>query len=169
MPDQKQIFASNASLSEACIILVQGSSGINSVDLSLLNASNFEDIKVLEEIIAVLTYVSPRDEIATSPEQDFVQQVISRCSTENLHNMLNTPDLFYKRRLQNSTPENEIIKLRTRSIEEAHKSTANSIEFLEPESTVSTSEQLLSSTSETSSNQSLRNVLSPPISIAKQV
>ena len=153
------------SLTEACINLVQDSNGTDDVDLSLPSAIDFEDVRVLEEIIAVLTYVNHGEETATSPEHDFVQQVISRCSTGNLHNLLKTPDSLDHGRLQNSTPEYEIIKL----LEEAGESSANSVESIVPESTVSTLEQLLSSALENSSNQSLRNALIAAIYIAKQV
>ena len=118
------------SLTEACINLVQGSNATDDVDLSLPNAIDFEDFRMLQESVAVLNYVNPREEIATSPQHDFVQQVISRSSTGNLHNLLNTPDSLDHGRLQDSTPENEIITLQTRSIEEARESSANSVELI---------------------------------------
>ena len=74
------------SLTEASINIVQDNYGNYGVDLSLLNTVDFEDVRKLEKSIPVLTYMNPREKIATSQEQYFIQQVISICSTGNLLN-----------------------------------------------------------------------------------
>ena len=54
-------------------------------------------------------------------------------------------------------------------MEEARESSANGMELFVPESTISALEELLCSTHENSSNQSLRNALSAASSIVKQL
>ena len=166
---ESQATSTVRSLSETCIDLVQDKNGTDDKDLSIPNAADFENVRELEERIAVLNFMNPREELPASPEQRFLQQVISRCSTGNLDNLINTPDSLYTGRLQDNTPENEILTLQTSSMEEVRESSANSIESFVPESTVSTLKELLSSTPETSPKQSLRNTLTTAISIAKQV
>ena len=48
----------------------------------------------------------------------FRRVVMSRFSTGNLHNLLNTPDSLDAGRLKDRTPENETILLQTRSVGE---------------------------------------------------
>ena len=90
--------------------------------------------------------------MATFQERDFVQQVISRSLTGNLHNLPNNPDSFDAGHLQESIPENEILTLHARSIEEAQESPANDMKSAVSESTVSTSEESISSTPNTLPN-----------------
>lgn len=67
------------SLTEICIDLVQDKSETDNVDLSILKAANFAYVRDLEESITVLIYMNYLEELATPPEQCFVQKVISRC------------------------------------------------------------------------------------------
>ena len=55
--------------------------------------------------------------------------------------MLNNPDSFDAGHLQENIPENEVVTLHARSIEEAQDSAANDMESAVSESKVSTSEE----------------------------
>ena len=111
------------------------------MDLSIPNSVDFEGGRELGESIAAFNFMNHREEHPTLPGQRFVQQVISRCSTDNLHNLLNTPDSLDFGSLQDEAPENEIITLETRSMEEARESSTNDIQSSVPESAVSTLEE----------------------------